>query len=742
MPTVRVYADKSWEVNPVYTETQWGSFILCSWDINESDMIPINKGKSKAVSPASKINSVDMGSINIDRIPRFFATEVKGDGMLSFSLDAVPQLAGAYITNHLLNSISAYVRKYDFALTLDNVEPDWGYIAPNKHTISWEQKKQSHHGQIESALNKYGKIDFLFASDWLNNSGKENENEFSKFFRVRLFAGWDAYNDDDDNFYLKRSVGQSGYTIDGASGEHPPYIDIEYELLTPTFTNLLGVSNFSDRVDASKPITFAWTFGYNNHLSENITIKPYQVVHGYKQASARLRTRVKGETAYTEYKIEGEGNQISLDLSTLTATEMEYQLIVTSNGGVSSKDESWHPFKVINPYIEVKNLSPKGQIINGEIANVFSWENAHIPLGEQAAYEAQVSADNGGTWQALSSGNQALSRFTLAARRLEPGTYRWRVRCKNKANIWGKWSEEATFLVQRGLTPPTITSVSSTPRPTVTWTSVGQKAWQMQITDAAGKVLYDSGTVYGGSQRFKVPVFLPDGAAQVSVRAANLFGAWSPWGRKSVVIQNQKGPAITIKTRKVPLGAQLEWEAKGQYTRYYIYRDGVPVARCTRSPYTDYRANGKHAYFIRGVDSRDNYTDSQTAYEITLVDQAAIADYETLEWIRLDSKRGGAPTHDTEREVLTNFVHYDGRRLPVAEVSEFSDVSHEFSFTLYDRKEEARLHALLGKTVIYKNCFGDTVVGMLYRDSTSRDWSVDATFSIVETDCREAVDFD
>lgn len=742
MPTVRVYADKSWEVNPVYTETKWGSFILCSWDVSESDMIPVNKGKSKAVSPASKIDSVDMGSVNIDRIPRFLATEVKRDGMLGFSLDTVSQLAGAYITNHLLNSISAYVRKYDFALTLDNIQPNWGYIEPGNHTITWHQKKQSNSGQIESALNKYGKIDFLFASHWLNNSGKENENEFSKFFRVRLFAGWNAYNDDDDDFYLKRSVGQSGYTIDGAGGEHPPYIDLEYELLTPTFINLLSVSNFSDIVDASEPITFAWTFGYDNHPDEDTTIQPYQVVYGYKQASARFRTRPKGETAYTEYKVEGEGNRIYLILSTLTATDMEYQFIVTSNGGVSSKDEEWHPFTVINPYINPKNLSPKGQIINGEAATVFSWENVGIEQFGQAAYEAQISADNGVTWQTLSSANNSLSRFTLAARRLESGTYRWRVRCKNWANMWGPWSEEATFLVQRGLAPPTITSVSSIPRPTVKWTSTGQQAWQMQITDADGKVLYDSGSVYGKAQQTKVPVFLPDGQVQVSVRVANIFGTWSPWGRKSVVIQNQEGPAITLKTRKVPFGVRLEWETEGTYTRYFIYRDGVPIARCTHSPYTDYRANGRHAYFIRGVDSRDYYTDSTVAYEITLIDQAAIADYETLEWIRLDSKRGGAPTHDTEQEVLTNFVHYDGRRLPVAEVSEFSDVSHEISFTLYERIAEEQLHALLGRTVIYKNCYGDTVIGVLYRNSTSRDWAVDATFSIVETDCKEAVDFD
>lgn len=504
---------------------------------------------------------------------------------------------------------------------------------------------------------------------------------------------------------------------------HIPYQIREYEDAIPVATQLSPSSGST--INNYYENAFSWKYGIEGH----VIIYP-------KQDHARLLWRRRNDTEFHEYLIQGETQSYTVPANTFDSAVIEWQVIVTSDDNVSSAPTAWIAVNVENPLVVAQNLSPKGVAINGGQTNIFSWQTPYVSDTEQTQYEAQYSADNGLSWQLLSSGFGNQKSFVVPSGTFATGTIRWRIRCYNKRNIVGAWSDEAVVVVENPLAPPIITSVTNKPRPHITWTSSGQQAFQVRIGD------YDSGEVYGTAQEWQTPEYLPSGPMQVRVRVANVFGVWSEWAVKDIVIENVEGPAILVKTRKVSNGAELSWDTEGQYVRYYIYRDGLAIGKTTEKVYTDYLSIGKHAYMVRGVDSQDYYADSRQVYEITLVKDAAIADVTTLDWLELRFRRGGIPEHNGEQEWPAQIVHYDGRRKPVAEVSEFEDRTHDISFSLERREDYEKLLALGGHTVIFKDCYGALVIGYLGQCSDSSNWGYDVSFTITETDYIEEIEYD
>lgn len=515
-------------------------------------------------------------------------------------------------------------------------------------------------------------------------------------------------------------------TIASHASVNTPYQIREYQDVVPYADSLSPAAGTT--INGANNNAFSWKFKYD---SEGMYFWAKLV-----QDHARLLWRRRNDTEFHEYLIQGEAQSYTVPASTFDSAVIEWQVIVTSDDNVSSAPTAWIAVNVENPLVVAQNLSPKGVAINGGQTNIFSWQTPYVSDTEQTQYEAQYSADNGLSWQLLSSGFGNQKSFVVPSGTFATGTIRWRIRCYNKRNIVGPWSDEAVVVVENPLAPPIITSVTNKPRPHITWISSGQQAFQVRIGD------YDSSEVYGTAQEWQTPEYLPSGPVQVRVRVANVFGVWSEWAVKDTVIENVEGPAILVKTRKVSNGAELSWDTEGQYVRYYIYRDGIAIGKTTGKVYTDYLSIGKHVYMVRGVDSQDYYTDSRQVYEITLVKDAAIADVANFDWLELHFRRGGIPEHNGEQEWPAQIVHYDGRRKPVAEVSEFEDCTHDISFSLERREDYKKLLALGGHTVIFKDCYGALVIGYLGQCSDSSNWGYDVSFTITETDYIEEIEYD
>ena len=67
------------------------------------------------------------------------------------------------------------------------------------------------------------------------------------------------------------------------------------------------------------------------------------------------------------------------------------------------------------------------------------------------------------------------------------------------------------------------------------------------------------------------------------------------------------------------------------------------------------------------------------------------------------------------------------------------EASPELTFSVRTRGDYARLKALQGRVVVYKDCWDDLIVGILGEVTAQLQRAIDVTFVITETDFEEAV---
>lgn len=67
------------------------------------------------------------------------------------------------------------------------------------------------------------------------------------------------------------------------------------------------------------------------------------------------------------------------------------------------------------------------------------------------------------------------------------------------------------------------------------------------------------------------------------------------------------------------------------------------------------------------------------------------------------------------------------------------EASHDFSFTLRDPVQVQMLRSLLGENVVYKDCWGDVLIGILGSVQMAQGRATDVEFTITETDFRQEV---
>ena len=74
--------------------------------------------------------------------------------------------------------------------------------------------------------------------------------------------------------------------------------------------------------------------------------------------------------------------------------------------------------------------------------------------------------------------------------------------------------------------------------------------------------------------------------------------------------------------------------------------------------------------------------------------------------------------------------------------SGMQDASHDFAFTLRDAAQMDALRGLLGSAVVYKDCWGDVVIGVLGNIQAAHGRARDVQFTIVETDHRQEISYE
>lgn len=386
---------------------------------------------------------------------------------------------------------------------------------------------------------------------------------------------------------------------------------------------------------------------------------------------------------------------------------------------------------------KVETISPKPGTVDGEKPITFTWKYFQDVGTPQTHYSLQYSRDGGVSWISLAE-KQASNKtsHTIPKETLPNGSIQWRVRAWSAGGIASDWAS-SIFLVRSSPKAPSISSIGSTPRPIIQWKSANQQAFQVEVPG-----YYQSGTIFGAQNWYQIPEFLPDGKISIRVRIQNELGLWSPWASVSAVIVNdvnEETYSIALSARPMNGGVELKWDTRGNFARYYVYRDGEPIAEVagTLKTFTDYLSAERTAYQVRAVlQVNDNYLMSGSIREAPRMEDALLSPLKDIHWISLSRNRGGPPVRERQATRQTAYFHYEGRALPVAQVSDFLEQTSSFQYTL--KNEDARLlENLCGELVILKDRWGRRVIGILNDLDFTQGKLTDVSFTITAVDYKE-----
>lgn len=445
-----------------------------------------------------------------------------------------------------------------------------------------------------------------------------------------------------------------------------------------------------------------------------------------------------GSTSEQEIQMaNGAAQQLVIPAGTFSGkSQVQIRPKITSNNGQTSAADAWLTITLQDEKSTAVPISPVNDIIDKNADAVFRWAHVITTGTPQTKAELQIS-DNGTVWTALATVTGADTYYTVAAGSIETGTHFWRVRTYNGDGVASDWSSAAEFICVGTPDAPVVLVQSSTPRPSVSWQTTEQQAYQVEIVG-----VYASGTRFGTGKTWTAPFYLEDGSYTVRVRVQNEYGFWSPWGTAALPVTNVPGGTITL-TAEGGIEAALSW-TPGSFDYYLVYRNGVAIAKVTEPSYTDAASIGGVRYQVRGCyDNSDNYSLSE-AVEVTVsTDKVRLYDMERGEWLHFlyDSSAHRSTGLSLSQDI--QYVQLSGHTYPVAERSEFKSRALRITCVCADDAERKSLRALLGHLTCCKTPEGNMTIGYPASISeSSDDFFSTYSFTIEQIDRKEEIDLD
>ena len=499
----------------------------------------------------------------------------------------------------------------------------------------------------------------------------------------------------------------------GEKSTRKPFLTCEYS------NDNVGIKadNFSPSsgafVNRFQKNTFTWD-------AEDDTDRTQVCFAEVKQTSAVFEWRVKNASTSKTISVSGATTACTVPANTFPSGTLEWRVKVTANSGTTTTS-AWQEITTTDVTPTAKPVSPSGIVIDATIVNRFSWKHIISTGTPQSKADLQWSAD-GTTWNTLATVTGENQYYDVPANKFTSGTKYWRVRTYNTDGTPSEWSDKAEFIAINAPSAPSIVIQSTGPRPRITWQTSEQEAYQLTLSSG-----YASGTVYGTEKAWRSPVYLADGSYTVRVRVQNKYGMWSEWSAAALPVSHTEGEAITLSVT-ASHEAALTWRTAGSYDFYLIERDGVAIGRTVQKQYVDHTSIGSVTYRVRGcyADS-DNYGLSNTVTAEILPDTAMICDLESGTWQRLPLSETILRTNRISRAAAISTVHLSGLAYPVAERTEFRDMTVQIScaFTAKNRAAALALEALVGRLVCAKTTQGDMATGYL----TALEKNADAIMS-------------
>ena len=468
------------------------------------------------------------------------------------------------------------------------------------------------------------------------------------------------------------------------------------------------------RPDTAKTITF--TSNKVNNIYEQYTIT--SGVFYYKLSSAG---------AYTS--ISFSGSSVTIPANTLTTgnTYNAYADITVDDGTVVTVTMS--DISTMDAVPTVTAMAPINMVVYGE--TTFRW-SYNISTGtDQLAFDLQISAD-GVTYTSLASHVTQTDTYYEATLNTS-GTLYWQVRAYNQDDVASSWSTAVTFINNIPPSAPTITSVTTTGRPTVSWTSNDQIAYQVQVLNG-DQIIEDSGAVYSSEKEYQTQEYLPDGTYTIRVKIFNIYGKDSDWATALYTQSAQlTAPEFTLSGSDSGITIQITEDAS--YDIYYIKRNGVTIGSTNTGFYVDRFANGTNTYTVIGVTSAGNSAQSSQTYTYSVSSNMLI---DKLGTVYLVNHRMGSPV-GVQLQISATYdqANYIGAELPEFHFAKLKTGRFTVVF-----KDYVDIEKMLGRVMFYADMYGNGAwVALTAVSRTESKYGNETTAELQLTSYDEAVQY-
>ena len=482
------------------------------------------------------------------------------------------------------------------------------------------------------------------------------------------------------------------------SGVNAPYLTVTVDESDTIGLTLRETSPTSGTIIKTQDNTFTWRVAED---SDN------QCAPKLEQASAVFRWRSGTSGTIHTISISGSTQSVTVPANTFAGTtSIQWQVAVTANSGVVTTS-NWMTLSTADATPTAAPLSPVDTVIDGSKDVLFRWQHSISTGTAQSKADIQKSTD-GQTWTTLATITGAEKQWTCPAGTLTSSIKYWRVRTYNADGVAGAWSDAAQIVVIAAPTAPSIQIKSTGPRPSISWQTSEQEAYQVELD---GKL--SGGTHYGTEKTWTSPAYLADGSHTVRVRVQNQYGMWSDWGAAALPVTNTPGSAITLSVQASSV-ADLSWQTSGSYDFYLVYRNGKPIAKLTQTQYTDELSSGGTTYQVRGcyADS-SNYGLSAAVTVDVRADVHMVSDLDTGQTLRLpySDSQHRQTTRTLSRQV--ELLQLSGAYYPVAVEVDAGTDTLSITAALIDEGDIKQLMGLVGKLVCAKTPQGDMVIGYI-----------------------------
>lgn len=471
----------------------------------------------------------------------------------------------------------------------------------------------------------------------------------------------------------------------------------EFTVRGPAVRDMSPASGYAAK---NAPTVFSWD------ITQQTAKYDSNVYVSVPQTAATFRWRSSATGAVNEISIAGSTKSLTVPSGTFTTDEIQWQIVATAEGGYTVTS-NWATLSTVEVTSAAKVLSPQNTVVDGATDTLFQWAHIIETNTAQTKADLQKSAD-GNTWETLATVTGAETQWLCEAGTLTTAVKYWRVRTYNTDNVAGDWSDAAQIVVIAAPTAPSIQIKSTGPRPSISWQTSEQEAYQVELD---GKL--SGGTHYGTDKTWTSPAYLADGSHTARVRVQNQYGMWSDWGAAALPVTNTPGSAITLSVQASSV-ADLSWQTSGSYDFYLVYRNGKPIAKLTQTQYTDELSSGSTTYQVRGCyDSSGNYGISQAVTVDVRAGVHQVSDLDTGLTLRLpySDSQHRQTTRTVSRQV--ELLQLSGAYYPVAVEVDSDTDSLSITAALTDEAQVRQLMNLVGKLVCAKTPQGDMVIGYI-----------------------------